>query len=82
MARLVTKTAKGPKQVGPHWICMCGLSENQPFCDGSHKSINETDDETYIYTETGPQVVTEITVKSGCHGCAHCTCGNKDSVTD
>ncbi|MFY9869938.1 MAG: CDGSH iron-sulfur domain-containing protein [Candidatus Nitrosopolaris sp.] len=19
------------------WICMCGLSNNQPFCDDSHK---------------------------------------------
>jgi CDGSH-type Zn-finger protein len=20
------------------WICMCGLSKNQPFCDGLHKA--------------------------------------------
>jgi len=22
---------------GTYWWCSCGLSENQPFCDGSHK---------------------------------------------
>ncbi len=20
-----------------YWFCTCGLSENQPFCDGAHK---------------------------------------------
>jgi len=22
---------------GTYWWCSCGLSESQPFCDGSHK---------------------------------------------
>lgn len=22
---------------GEHWWCACGLSSNQPICDGSHK---------------------------------------------
>jgi len=22
---------------GDYWWCACGLSKNQPFCDGSHK---------------------------------------------
>jgi CDGSH-type Zn-finger protein len=22
---------------GAYWWCACGYSENQPFCDGSHK---------------------------------------------
>ena len=41
MARIVKKDAMGPAEVKAggesKWICMCGLSKNQPYCDGSHK---------------------------------------------
>jgi CDGSH-type Zn-finger protein len=41
MARLVKKQCKGPLEIKigtkSKWICMCGLSSNQPFCDDSHK---------------------------------------------
>lgn len=41
MTRLVRRDAQGPQelQIGNErkWFCMCGLSQNQPFCDGSHK---------------------------------------------
>ena len=34
-----------PKQVNleakEYYWCACGLSSNQPFCDGSHKAISE-----------------------------------------
>ena len=23
-----------------YWWCSCGLSKNQPFCDGSHKTTS------------------------------------------
>jgi CDGSH-type Zn-finger protein len=26
-----------PTQPGTYWWCSCGLSKDQPFCDGSHK---------------------------------------------
>jgi CDGSH-type Zn-finger protein len=28
---------------------MCGLSDNQPFCDDSHKKTIDEDNKTYVY---------------------------------
>ena len=58
MARLVKKENKGPLgvKVGTKsmWICMCGLSNNLPFCDESHKRIeDEEDDKIYVYENKG-----------------------------
>lgn len=55
MSRLVLKTAHGPKKVGDKFICMCGLSKNQPFCDTSHKKTLNEDDEKLYYYENGKQ---------------------------
>lgn len=71
MARLVVKTDKGPKEVGGKWICMCGLSKTQPFCDKSHKKTLDEGDETYLYSEEGRKTVTEITVDGSCCCCGH-----------
>lgn len=61
MARLVLKTAKGNFELKPSdkpvHICMCGLSKNQPFCDGSHKkTLDEKEGEVYEYDAEGKRI--------------------------
>lgn len=50
-------TAQEPFEVKPQvksvHICMCGLSKNQPFCDGSHmKTNNEDEKKVYVYSDS------------------------------
>ena len=58
MARYVKKDATGPLEIKvggeSKWICMCGLSGNQPYCDGSHKkTAGEELGKIYFYQKDG-----------------------------
>ncbi|MHC3438536.1 CDGSH iron-sulfur domain-containing protein [Natrialbaceae archaeon A-gly3] len=61
MSRLVELGGDGPRKLEPDdidpekgdvAICQCGLSEEFPFCDGSHrKTDGEKDGVCYTYDE-------------------------------
>lgn len=71
MPRLVKKTAHAPMQVGDKYVCMCGLSKNQPFCDKSHlKTIGEDDNKLYWYEDGEREEISQET--DGCCSCCEC----------
>ena len=43
-----------PRRVDSVWICMCGISKNMPFCDGSHKKTHDEEEgKVYKYNKDG-----------------------------
>ena len=62
MARLVRHEATKPLKIEPQekavFICACGLSQNLPYCDGSHsKCRDETTGTLYTYDSKRQSVV-------------------------
>lgn len=58
MPRLIVHQAQGPEEIKvgqeSKWLCRCGLSQNQPFCDGRHqKTLDEKPDKIYQYDQQG-----------------------------
>jgi CDGSH-type Zn-finger protein len=41
-----------PVEPGTYWWCACGLSKQQPFCDGSHKGTGFTPEKVAINEST------------------------------
>jgi hypothetical protein len=39
---------------------MCGLSNNRPFCDDSHKKTIGENDKTYVYDKEGDRIEVEL----------------------
>src|SRR5437879_6423470 len=68
MARLVKRTLQEPsryviegKEV---WLCKCGLSKNQPYCDSSHKlTKGEEPGKLYWYDDAGKRYETADSFK-------------------
>ena len=65
MARMIRHDHTGPIKLEPHdkpyFICACGLTQNFPHCDGSHKQCKPEQPGTlYVYDKSR----TKITNKS------------------
>lgn len=70
MSREVTHTADGPYRLtaddidetyGDVAVCLCGLSGERPFCDGSHRQVeDEVEGVRYKYVD-GERRVVELT---------------------
>jgi CDGSH-type Zn-finger protein len=70
MPREVTLDARGPRfldaddidpEKGDVAVCQCGLSDEFPFCDGSHRATEaEADDRRYKYVDGERRVIDRI----------------------
>ena len=61
MARLIKLEATGPAEVPASekstWVCMCGLSKNAPYCDGSHKLAKQQEEDGKLYRYEGDTAI-------------------------
>jgi CDGSH-type Zn-finger protein len=66
MSRIVKKDGKAPyalKEGDSKYICMCGLSTNQPFCNGAHTKVNGEEEGNLYSYESGEREEIRIVTK-------------------
>lgn len=66
MARIIRREAKAPYRLqegDKKSICMCGLSDNQPFCNGAHKETKDEEDGKLYEYQDGERVEVEVLEK-------------------
>ena len=64
MPRLVRHDADGHVKLEPsekpYWICGCGLTQNFPHCDGSHKACKaEAEGKLNVYDKDRKTIIEE-----------------------
>ena len=62
MGRMVYFESDGPQEIKPQeksaWVCACGLSQNLPMCDGSHKAARQEEPgKCYTYDKERKNIV-------------------------
>lgn len=74
MSRDVTLSATGPRfldeedidpEKGDIAVCQCGLSDEFPFCDGSHRRTEAEDEGLYRYVDGDRRRVESVTFADG-----------------